>query len=378
MIPRLLRPRWLPFALAAVALGYMLPHFTFINQNFGILSSIGNFFANAAPPSSATTNYIIPPHSEEVIEDCQRVLSLSMWGLALIGAWVRRRSKRTVLTLLILAFSPFLLLGMVAYGNEGILRVYLFSLPWTAALAASAVAPTPSLARQISSSWGKPRHSSEHRRKLPIRKILDGLRFPLVLTFALTLFFPSFFGDDSYNVIPESEVTAMTALQQNYPVGPIYSATGNGAEEDTSRYNEFSWLIIFSGVLPAGTAAKPDIAQALEQDADSYTGGSQPAYIVVGPSMEAYSRAYGATYATSFTTLLNSLARSKAWKLIYKADGTFIYELPLAKGPQRASPTRKPRPTRSPHPASATSQPGSTGMATRGLLFAADMECSGY
>jgi hypothetical protein len=355
MIPRLLRPRWLPFALAAVALGYMLPHFAFINQNFGILSSLGNFFSNAAPPSSAA-NYIAPPHSEKVIEECQRVLSLGMWGLALVGAWIRRRSKRTVLTLLILAFSPFLLLGLVAYGNEGVLRVYLFSLPWTAALAASAVAPTPSLGRQINSSWGNPGRGRDGRRKLPIRTILDGLRFPLVLTFALTLFFPSFYGDDSYNVMPESEVTAMTALQQDYPVGPVYSAAGNGAQMDTSRYNEFSWLVIFGGVLPAGTPAKPDIAKVLEQDARAYTGGSQPAYVVVAPSMEAYNRAYSLTYASSFTTLLNSLARSKDWKLIYKADGTFIYELPVAKPPKsKPKPTRKPQSARSPHQAGTTS-----------------------
>ena len=336
MVPRLLRPRWLPLALAAVALGYLLPHFSFVNQHFGILSSLGNFFGNAAPPSSATsTGYVIPPHSEKVIEECQKVLSLSMWGLALVGAWVRRRSKRTVLTLLILAFSPFLLLALVAYGNEGILRVYLFSLPWTAALVASAVAPAPSLVRQIRSSWGKRRRrreNSENRHEeLSLRRLLDGLRIALALAFALTLFFPSFFGDDSFNVMPESEVTAMTSLQQNYPVGPVFSAVENGAEEDTSRYNSFSWLTIFGGVVAPGAPVNADIANVIAQDAHSYTGGSQPAYVVVAPSMVAYNAAYAVTYASSFSTLLNSLARSHVWKLIDKVDGTYIYELPIAK-----------------------------------------------
>ena len=108
-------------------------------------------------------------------------------------------------------------------------------------------------------------------------------------------------------------------------------------KRDTSRYNEFPWLTIFGGILPSGAPAKPDIAKVLERDASAHTDGSQPAYVVVAPSMEAYNRAYGLTYASSFTTLLNSLARSKAWKLIYKVDGTFIYELPVAKPPQRAS-----------------------------------------
>ena len=87
-------------------------------------------------------------------------------------------------------------------------------------------------------------------------------------------------------------------------------------------------------------------------------------YGELAPSMEAYSRAYGLTYASSFTTLLNSLARSKSWKLIYKADGTFIYELPVAKPPQQAPPTRKPRPTsptRKPRPARSTHLAGTTG-----------------
>ena len=349
MVPRLLRPRWLPLALAAVALGYLLPHFTFVNQNFGILSSLGNFFGNVAPPSSAT-GHLVPPHSVKVIEECQKVLSLSMWGLALVGAWVRRRSKRTVLTLLILAFSPFLLLALIAYGNEGILRVYLFSLPWTAALAASAVAPAPSLVRQIRSGWGKrrrrPANSENRDGELSLRRLLDALRIALALAFMLTLFFPSFFGDDSFNVIPASEVTAMTSLQQNYPVGPVYSASGNGAEQDTSRYNLFSWLTVFGDVVAPGAPVHADIANVIAQNAYSYTGGLQPAYVVVAPSMVAYNASYAAvTDASSFSTLLNSLARSHVWKLIDKVDGTYIYELPMAsEKPPSASARPRPRP----------------------------------
>ena len=364
MVPRLLRPRWLPFALAAIALGYFIPHFTFVNNHFGILASIGNFFGNVAPPSSAT-NYIAPPHSEKVIEDCQRVLSLSMWALALVGAWIRRRSRRTVLTLLILAFSPFLLLGLVAYGNEGILRVYLFSLPWTAALVASAVAPVPRLEKQIQSGEllrGRPQARS---RKITPRRLVDWLGVPVAMAFTLTLFFPSFFGDDSYNVMPQSEVTAMTTLQQIYPSGPIYSATGNGAQQDTARYNEFGYLTIFGGILPPGTLAKPNIATTIEQAADQYTGWQTPAYVVVTPSMRAYSRAYGLTYPESFTILLNSLARSRDWKLIMKGDGTYIYELPVIRPAPRKPAAKKPATKKPAAKKSANTQPISTQSTTK-------------
>ena len=353
MVPRLLRPRWLPFLFAAIALGYFVPHFEFVNNNFGIMASIGNFFGNVAPPSSSTA-YIYPPHSEKVIEDCQRLLSLGMWALALLGAWMRRRSRRTVLTLLILTFSPFLLLGLVAYGNEGILRVYLFSLPWAAALVASAVAPVPRLEQQIRADANLSQgHARKRRQRITPRRLVDWLGVPVALAVALVLFFPSFFGDDGYNVQPQSEVTLMTELQQNYPPGPVYSATGDGAQEDTAQYDEFTWDVVWGDVIPSGTLAKPNIAYTIAQSALSFTdGGETPAYVVVGPNMQNYSRAYGVTYAVSFQILLDSLAKAKYWKLLYQSDGTYIYELPKGvtvpdpvppakKAPAKKAPAKK-------------------------------------
>ena len=33
--------------LAAIAVGYLMPRFGYVNNTFGLLSSIGNFFSNA-------------------------------------------------------------------------------------------------------------------------------------------------------------------------------------------------------------------------------------------------------------------------------------------------------------------------------------------
>ena len=66
-----------------------------------------------------------------------------------------------MLALVVLTYSPVLVLFGQAYGNEGILRVYLFSLPWAAALAAVAVEPG-ALSRKLvprlrlDFSWVKP------------------------------------------------------------------------------------------------------------------------------------------------------------------------------------------------------------------------------
>jgi hypothetical protein len=136
----LLRPRWLPLLLAAIAVGYLLPHFGFVNSRYGLLNSVGQFFSNASPPALKSGSLSAP---QRLIGHSQEALSLGMWCLAIAGAWLRRKSGRPVLALLLLAFSPFLMLVILAYGQEGVLRVYLFSLPWTAALAALALAPFP-------------------------------------------------------------------------------------------------------------------------------------------------------------------------------------------------------------------------------------------
>ena len=49
---RLVRPRWLPPALAAIAVAYLVPRFAFVNSHYGLLNSFGSFFSNAAPPST--------------------------------------------------------------------------------------------------------------------------------------------------------------------------------------------------------------------------------------------------------------------------------------------------------------------------------------
>lgn len=70
-------------------------------------------------------------------------LTVGLWLLALIGALRRLRSGQLDLTVVVLAVAPFGLLLLQAYGGEMLLRVYLFSVPFMAFLAAAAFFPTP-------------------------------------------------------------------------------------------------------------------------------------------------------------------------------------------------------------------------------------------
>ena len=151
---RPLRPRWLPLAMLVIAIAYLLPRLSFVENHYGLLGSLGSFFGNVAPPSADTSSYAGSiPSSQLLIQRCAEGLSVVIWLLALVGAWRLRHSGRIVLALVVLTYSPILVLFGQAYGNEGILRVYLFSLPWAAALAAAAVEPGPLARGLLPRAW---------------------------------------------------------------------------------------------------------------------------------------------------------------------------------------------------------------------------------
>jgi hypothetical protein len=125
-----------------------------------------------------------------------------------------------------------------------------------------------------------------------------------------------------------SEVAAVTSFQQTAPGGPILAADGNAPLNDTARYNLFPFAPIFgSGGVLGAKKPQSDIALVLADQAARYTSGDQPAYVMVTSAMIAYGQAYG-TPTSYFTILLNSLARSKYWKLVTRTPDAVIYELP--------------------------------------------------
>ena len=154
------------------------------------------------------------------------------------------------------------------------------------------------------------------------------LRAPLAVGVAVALFIPAFFGDDGFNAMSQSEVATITSFLQKASPGPVYCAISNAPTADNARYNLYPLLTIFggSGLIGSGRVT-PDIANVIANEALRLTHDSQPAYVLVTPSMIAYNRAYGVTPSASFTILRNALAHSQAWKLVADRSGTVIYKL---------------------------------------------------
>ena len=303
------RPRLVAAALAVIAVAYLLPSFAYVNSHYGLSSSLGSFFSNIQPPSAA--NGTAFPESQRIIADCARILSAGIWLLALAGAWISRKSGTIVLALLLLTFSPVLVLLAGAYGNEGLLRVYLFSLPWAVALAACALAPVRGYAVRGDAGRG-------------------ALRSVIPLALAVALFFPAFFGNDASNVMTSSEVNTVLAFLQSAKPGPLLAVLDNLPASDTADYNKFAvgTVLDINGIAPRNQAVS-DLPAYVARTMGHYYPG-EPAYIVMTPSMSAYNTAYGITSPRAITALLAGLAKSPYWELLASSQGTEIYRLSAA------------------------------------------------
>jgi hypothetical protein len=287
-----------------VVFGYLAPHFDYVNSHFGILKSLGNIFQNAAPPSSSLGKV---PKGTLFSEEASRLLSVGMWGLSGIGALRRWRSGRPTLALVVLAYSPVFVFFGPAYGTEGLLRVYLFSLPWTVCLAASAIRP---LAASISR--------------------LGSLVAPAVLAVAIALFLPSFFGDDGVNVMPQSDVQGVLAFYQSARPGTIFSMADNAPGDLNGRYNLFGSQFLYG---PAGLVTGPRLYLS---DAAAFTrlikkntlNPDEPTYVLITKSMETYAAEYGFLNASNVQELRTMLDHAPGWFEAYNAHGVTAFELP--------------------------------------------------
>ena len=113
---------WLTLGLLAViALGFLAPRYGLISSQFGGVFSGGDVFENASGVQG-----IVHKAAEERTGDVVHVLAACMWLGAAAAIALRWRSLGRVAVPAVLAFSPFLILGVQSYGGEAIYRVYLF------------------------------------------------------------------------------------------------------------------------------------------------------------------------------------------------------------------------------------------------------------
>jgi len=327
----LVRPGWVVIGLTAVMMAYLVPHLPYLRSTRNLSGSPLNpadiFDALSNPFENVQTSGFdggVPRPGRVITALGAPALIGGMWLLGLIGAMRRLRAGRPVLLLLLLAVAPTFLAFGQNYGGEAVFRIYLFSLPWIGALAASVPRRGP---------WGR----------------MTGASIVVVLLGVVTLFMSAFYGSvELYRVRPG----AVAASQYFYDHAAPGSVLGLGAPNVPARlganYDEFragstppplTTLEEFKGRRLLGVADVPALSRLYSSHVATTPG---QVYLSLGADQDVYAEVLGFMAKGSLASLDQALTRSSEWRLFYRNPDAVIYQFvggasPAQHPPQKCS-----------------------------------------
>jgi hypothetical protein len=318
------RPRLLVVLFTVMALGYLLPRLGFIERYYGLLGSAGEPLKNVRT-AAVGLNGLAGEPGRVLCAHAARLLSLTIWGLGLVGAVRRFRAGYKNLGIAALAVAPAFIALADTYGGEAIYRVFLFSLPWFALLTAFALRPG-------GDDWSSVR-------------TVPRLLLPLALL--LFLFLPAYFGMAATNEVRPGEVAASQYFYDHAPPHSVLMiASPQFPVRLAGNYEQFRLTIgeadpSLLTVKPSlrhkvlGDRHIPVIAQAMRD-----YGGGEPAFLVVSRNGRVTSQVLDLLPRGSLDELQRALSRSGRFRVWYRNADTTIFQLvqaPPARDPSNGA-----------------------------------------
>ncbi len=303
-----IRPRWLAVALWVIPLGYLLPRFNYVNRTQGLLKSFGDFTSNVQTNSLGVHR----PYDLGVryVAHAAVAISAIVWIVALVGTIRRLRAGRPTMVLAILAFSPITMFFMTSYGGEASYRVYFFSLPWAALLAASAFSPV-----------------RRGGRSSP----MVALATMLILLAALIL--PAYYGNDDLYLIPSGEVVAAQYLYNHAPNGSaLVLAAPNFPSRISGRYDEYQDLqneaepnLLYYKQLADYRVLGPQSLPVLSDLVRTFDDkGRRTVFVVFAASGYAAVKGFNLAPAGALQDLEVAMSHSRQWTIFYQNSTTTV------------------------------------------------------
>jgi hypothetical protein len=298
-----------------LALGYLALHVGFLRSHGdlsaspfdprAILGALSNPFDNARTVGFDSAN---PMAGRRITSMAAPVLVLGLWARASLGAIRRVRAGRPTLMLVLLAGSPALLALGQNYGGEAIFRIFLFSLPWIAALVAFALTPR-------SDRWGR-----------GSAVVVGG-----ALGVVVVLFMSAFYGSvELYRVRPGSLAASRYFFDQAEPGSVLGLASPNVPARVGARYDQFmigstpptlSSIEGFQHHL-LGPADLPALARLYREHAEQTAGD---VYLSMSTDQQVYAEVLGLMPPGALAGLDRALASSGEWRLFYRNGDAVIY-----------------------------------------------------
>ena len=290
----------------------------FIRQN--ISSLLGAFGALNSNAGAGVVGLGKAETGQIVVSYFDRALSVTVWGLALWGLARRgARLRRARPLLLMLAPLPAVIANN--YGGEMLYRVYFFSLPGAAVLAAATLIPRsrPGIGQERSRAW------------------IGVVALPCVLGSLVLGLLYSYYGKEQMNYFSPQEVAAAQYLStQAAPGSLIVAEVPNYADayEDYEKTTRI-WLLPEP---PIAWVAKINVEQpvaAIHIAAQGWHTG--PVYFIVTDSQLAEIEMEGELGRSELQSLVNGLTPANGFEPVYRNADAGIYRVvPTAKFSTRA------------------------------------------
>ncbi|TMC21940.1 MAG: hypothetical protein E6J34_08075 [Chloroflexi bacterium] len=207
---------WLPLVMVLMVGAWIF----FMTQSFlaghigDVIGDAGNI--NASVGQNVTSRVVGDPGHTFIVE-FRLVMTILIWGLALLGGILRARKGYHDSPLVLLALAPFPVFVVQSYGGEVLLRIYLFTLPIAVFLAASSFYLTP-------------------RIRTPNWAIVARIALTLAL---LGAFLFTRYGNESMDYKTKNEVTGVQQLYKVAPLGSCFFQTWGGTPWQFEQYEHY-------------------------------------------------------------------------------------------------------------------------------------------
>jgi len=228
------------------------------------------------------------------------------------------------LTLVCVALVPVLPLTAEMYGGEGPIRMFLFALPFAAALAFLA------LDRELPSIDGRwPALRRIWQRSAPAR-------IPVALVVMVALFVPSFLGQTELNVVSKGELDATSWFRDHAADGSVLVYVAPGLpERDGGHYAKFrtARAVINENLLENPRVPRKERDVQLTGAADIWRIGqaihdfSPKGYVIFSDLQRTQAHVLRTMPDNAFDNLENAVADAGAYRLVYRNPHARVYEL---------------------------------------------------
>jgi hypothetical protein len=242
-----------------------------------------------------------------------------MWGLAALGFLRLWRRGQRAYTLGLLGIAPFGLLPLQPYGGELLLRIFLFSLPFMAFLAAAAFFPAPNRVPR----WFVPGAAT------------------VVCVGLLGAFMVARYGNERMDAFTQREITAMDRLYAVAPPESVIMAAGSNTAWKYIHYKDYKYKSLTSEPgwkrVDALRAPLPVLATAVADQMAVDAGKHKRAYFIITKRQEAGADLLGLAPRGSLHRVGRALRASPRLRLLYANRDARVYQLRRsAKGTPRS------------------------------------------